>query len=285
MKLPMITASTRKPTAFTRVQVMAPSGDAGAGGQSDDERQHDESEDVVDDCGADDSARLAGVHLVEVREHPSSDPHRGGGERGAHEDRHLDQGHAFRVRPQARVGQVPVARAEEERHGHSDQRDHPRRSTHVEHLPQVGLEPHLEQQDHHADLGQQMDGLRHRITGGGGDDSQHASAQDHPADQLAQHRRLPNPLGELARELPNHQDRHQDEHEASHLMAARWRTALLPGGFRMLLRRDGRHSRRPRPAGLIRRRPVTGQPHKEQAGHRPEQQASAAAGQRGRATS
>ncbi len=122
-----------------------------------------------------------------------------------------------------------------------------------------------------------MDDLGQRVAGGRGHDAEDAPPEDHTADQLAQHRRLTDPLGELAAHLPDHEDGQQDEQEARGRVGARAAVLFFAFGrvaFLLLClddRRLGRDRGRGRP-DLGRRRPVSGDGDEEEAGEGPEQQ-------------
>ena len=121
-----------------------------------------------------------------------------------------------------------------------------------------------------------MDGLGHRVAGGRGHNPQHASADDHTAQQLAQHRRLPDPLGQLATELPDQQNRDKDEEETGSRVAAGLLLRTLLSGLAALaalLHGRGKRRGRVRP-GCGGRRPVTAQPDQEEAGDDPEHDAA-----------
>ncbi len=121
-----------------------------------------------------------------------------------------------------------------------------------------------------------MDDLGQRVAGGRGHDAQYAPPQDHTAHQLAQHRRLTDPLGELSAHLPDHEDGQQDDEETGGGVGARAAVlafTLRGVSFPLLClydRRLGRDRRRGR-LDLGRGRPVSGDGDQEQAGKRPEQ--------------
>src|SRR5438132_376680 len=89
-------------------------------------------------------------------------------------------------------------------------RDRRRGGPHPHHSLEVGLEPDLEQQHHHPDLGEQ---LKHRCERVGGADRDHlekTGAERDARQELAHHGRLAQALERLAGEFPGEQ--HDREH-------------------------------------------------------------------------
>ena len=111
------------------------------------------------------------------------------------------------------MGQVsPIDKAEREGDRHADRRHRKRGSTDAEHLLEIGLEADLEQQEHHAELGEQVDDLGSCPCGW--NDTEHAATQNYSGHQLAQHSRLAEPLRQLAKELGGHQHSGQHQEQA-----------------------------------------------------------------------
>ena len=130
-----------------------------------------------------------------------------------------------------RPGPVGVAERERNRHPHDGHRE--RRSPGPEHLAEIGLEPDLEEQEQHAELGQHVHHLarqpldRH--------DTQRAGPKHHAGDELAEHGGLAHAFGQLAQQLGGDQDGGESQEEprdvhpaldgdGQHARTARWRT-------------------------------------------------------------
>src|SRR5690606_18703137 len=60
--------------------------ECGARGESADDREDDEPEDIVEDCCTDDDTGLGGVDLLQVGQHARRDPDRGRGQGSTDED-------------------------------------------------------------------------------------------------------------------------------------------------------------------------------------------------------
>ena len=174
-----------------------------------DDAQDDQSQDIVDDRRSNDDPGLLTGHPSEVGEHAGGDTHRGGGERRADEDGLIRDAGGGRLTGVGQIG--PVSVAEGKRHRDADQRHRQRRGSDPEHLPEVGLESDLEEEQDDAQLGEQMDDVG-RDTGGG-NDAEGARAQKHSRDELPEHGRLPDQLGQLAKELGAHEHRGEGEKE------------------------------------------------------------------------
>src|SRR5205809_638829 len=104
----------------------------------------------------------------------------------------------------------PVQKAQDERYRDTHHRDRRRGGPHPHHSLEVGLEPDLEQQHHHPDLGEQ---LKHRCERVGGADRDHlekTGAERDARQELAHHGRLAQALERLAGEFPGEQ--HDREH-------------------------------------------------------------------------
>ena len=134
-----------------------------------------------------------------------------------------------------RVGVVPVDEAEEKREEYSDQGDPRRSRSDPEHLLQVGLQTNLEQQQHHTDLGEDVNDLvqvsRRR------DYAEHACTENDARDQLSQNGWLPPALGQLAEHLRTDQNRDQNEEyvpDAGPVTLLAFRVCLV-AGLRMRL--------------------------------------------------
>ena len=83
-----------------------------------------------------------------------------------------------------------------EGHDHAHHRHRERRRAHLQHLLQVGLEPDLEEEDDHADLGERLDDRLVRV-----DQPEQRRAEQHAGEQFADHRRLAHALEEVAQQL------------------------------------------------------------------------------------
>ena len=127
-------------------------------------------------------------------------------------DRQVGGGHG-RVRQEG-----PVDVTERERQRDADGRDREGRGADPEHFLEVGLEPDLEQQEEHAELGEDVHQLGGRPLGR--DDAEHAPAQQHAGDELAQHRRLSDALRRSAQNLGGDQHRGEKEEEAGDIHPA-----------------------------------------------------------------
>ena len=117
---------------------------AAAGDDADDDREHDQAEDVVDDRGAEDDLRLGRLQPAEVLEDPRGDADAGGAQRGADEQR--DRGGS--PGSSSRDGAKP----KHERDHDADHGDRQRARTDGEHLLHRRLEPDHEQQQDDSEV-------------------------------------------------------------------------------------------------------------------------------------
>ena len=159
-------------------------------GDARDDREREQAEDVVHDRGAQHHAGGGVLEPAEVGEHARGDAHAGGRQGGADEDGH-------------ETGMTePAHEAEADREGHddADHRDEDRLGPGLQEPREIGFEPHLEQEDQHAELGERVDdlGLVH--------EPEHAGADHDAREQLAEDRGLADPLHPLGRELRGEPD-------------------------------------------------------------------------------
>ena len=109
--------------------------DRALGDDANDDGQDDQSHDVVGHRGTEDGPRLDGAERAQVAEHSGGDPDARRGERRPEEERGV-----------AVVGeQLGGAEPAHHRHDHADHCDRHRRASDSTQLPQVHLEPHLEE--------------------------------------------------------------------------------------------------------------------------------------------
>jgi hypothetical protein len=182
MRTPIQSAPTRKTIALSAIIAT----------------EDDEAEDIVEHRGAQDQARLARLVPAQVLEHARGDPDRGGAQGRSNEGLRVD----------GRVGN------QEHRHPHAEHggRDHaghghPQRGeAHPKHLGNRRLQSDLEEQEKHAETGEEsefrtprglIEGWKHRA-------SDHA--EDDPGDQFAQDRGLSEHLGEVTEDLGGNED-------------------------------------------------------------------------------
>ena len=124
--------------------------------------------------------------------------------------------------------------AEHHRRDHTEHRDQQRRGADLRHLAEIGCEADFEQQEQHADLG---DDVERRVGDHGADRAEPDQAQiaEHDAHhQLAQHRRQTHALEQRATELGADQDHDEGEQQRQDVHAV-----LSLGGAS-----DRRHDRR-----------------------------------------
>ena len=157
-----------------------------------DDRQHDETHDVVRDGGPDDGTRLARRQRPKVAEDSCSDPDAGRRDRSADEDGCLRGG------ADGEHGAEPGNK----RGGHPDRRHRHRRPTHRTQLGEVHLHPDLEKKQDHPDLAERSQGLV-----GGTDETEHRRTDDDAREDLANHRRHGEALRDFCGEL------RRDEHD------------------------------------------------------------------------
>jgi hypothetical protein len=160
-----------------------------------DDREDDETQDVVDHRGPQDRLALAALDRSEVAQHSGGDADARGRERGA--DEQVDEQGALR--------QQPCRDAPPERHrGHdAEHGDQERGRAHPDESPQVGLQPDLEEQQQHADLGQEVQRGNgpEEVGAVTADDQRHEVAETHAHQQLAEHRWLPPALDDETADL------------------------------------------------------------------------------------
>ena len=218
-------APTRNSAALATIQKMLPRIERGPGvgggdGAGDDGEDH-QAEHVVDDRGAEDDARFPGLQPVEVGEHAGGDADAGGAQRGADED--VGEPRLAGAAP----GPRPTSRGRTARRRRRRRRrrlDRPTDSMSRD----VRLEPDLEQQQDDADLRQDADPdvgaeeLEPRVA------EQRQVAEDDADDQLAEHRRLMDALGDRAADLGADQDDHQADEHRCHRIAVIGRGRPLP---------------------------------------------------------
>ena len=171
----------------------------GGRGEAGDEGQHDQAEHVVEDGCAEDDPALRALGLAEILEHAGGDADAGGGQRGADED----------MRRLRAAGQEPGrdSPAERQGRGDTDERHEQGRGADPDEQADVGLEPHVEQQDEDSDLGQDLKGrlglhVRDRFGAAEQDDQAGEGDADH---ELAEHRWLAEPLGREPAEVGSEQ--------------------------------------------------------------------------------
>jgi hypothetical protein len=200
-------------------------------GRRDDARNHGQdhqSEDVVDDGRSQDDLGFSRLSLAEVGKHSCRDTHTGGTE--GRTDEEMDE--------EILGGQHPTRDppADEERRDDTCDGYQQARLSDREHLVHVGFEADFEEQQHHADLRQDRDGLvlgeelQTRIA-----EHQSQVADQDTRDQFAQHRRLGDALGNLATDLGRGQYDHQAQQDGCYraLMSAtsmRLAPAMVLGG-------------------------------------------------------
>ena len=165
------------------------------------------------------------MHLIQIGKNPGRDADGRSSQRGADENGCCNKvGGAFTGRVR-NVGPVEKTQQERQRHTHRGHRE--RRRPNPEHLTQIGFQPDLEQQEHHTELGENMN----HLAGGslGRDDAEHAASQQHPGDQLAEYRRLADSFGQLAQQLGrNEYDCEGDEQPGDRELGHRLQSLLGP---------------------------------------------------------
>jgi hypothetical protein len=109
-------------------------------------------------------------------------------------------------------GEAPEEVAEGERQYDSDDRDGERRGPDPKHLAQVGLQPDLEEQQEHTELGEHVNQLG--LDASGRHDAEHTATQQDTGEQLAQDGGLAHALGGFAEQLGGREDRRQHQEEA-----------------------------------------------------------------------
>ena len=158
--------------------------------------------------------RLAGVHDPEVLEHAGGDADAGRREGRPQEQVHVPRGAVGHEDGGDRIAEGDGRDDPQHRDGDGGRADR-------QQLVEIALQPDLEQQQDHPDLGrdgQEGRGLQRveELDAGQAD-----VAEDDAEEQLAQHRGLVQPLHQLAPELRGHQDGGDGQQEGRHLAAAR----------------------------------------------------------------
>ena len=159
--------------------------DGALGDDAHDDGEDHQPEHVVGHRGAEHSARLDRRERAEVAEDPRGDPDARRRERGAEEQRRV------------RVVRERDADPEADRHrqGDADHGDAHRRPPDRGEVADVHLHPDLQQEEDHAELGEHLEDLR------GADQPEDRRPDDDARDDLADHRRHPDALRDLRREL------------------------------------------------------------------------------------
>ena len=164
--------------------------DGPRGGDPHDDRQQHQAHHVVGHRGAENRAPLDAGQRPQVAEHPGGDAHARGGKRGAEE-----QGHVARL-----AEHEPGEDAEDNRDDDADRRDQQRGLPDRPQLRETELEPDLEEQQDHAELGE--DG-EHLV---GLEQAEDRRPHDDAGDDLADHRGHADALGDLRRDLRRQED-------------------------------------------------------------------------------
>jgi hypothetical protein len=189
--------------------------DGPVGHEPHDDGEDDEPHHVVGHRRAEHGAGLDAGQGAEVPEHPGGDPHGRGGEGGAHEDgraRRLASG--GRHRPPGDEGQ-----------GDAEHRHLERCPAHGPELPEVHLEPDLEEEQDDAELAEGVEDLArlHQAEG--------RRPECEPGEDLPHDGRQAHPLGALGRHLGGHEDEEDVEEDAVH--AGGRVTSARPGRARI----------------------------------------------------
>ena len=238
LREPAARAPARRPgsrTALPRMSAMRPSDSAPpcVGGLDDagHHRQDHEAQHVVDHRGAQDDAGLAGLRL---RSRSSSTravmPDAGGGQRRAQEGVHVARSASGRSQRADRP-------AQREGRDHAEHRHQERRQPDREHLRDGGLEPDLEQQEQHADLGEHVDGrvVADRLEPGKPSSARLPSRM--PTSSSPSTAGWPEARGQVAAQLgADEDDREKEDHRCD-------RIGVLGRGLRVLQQKHGQWSR------------------------------------------
>ena len=156
-----------------------------AGGRAGHESDRDQGEDVVDHRGAEDDARERLVEHAQLAEDPARDPDARGAQGEADERGRLDLG----------PDRQPEPDPGRDRQDHRDDRGQHGRPTHRQQVVEAHLQPDREQQDDHAELGEDRGGLA-------GDDEPEGIGSDGEAtEQLADDGGLTQAARDLLAEL------------------------------------------------------------------------------------
>jgi hypothetical protein len=142
-----------------------------------------------------DDLSFPALERTDLRQNTRGDADRGRRQGRADEDR----------RQRARAERASQGIAAQSRKQHSRHRDQDRGAPDLHELAEIGLQADFEEEEDHADLGENEDLVRQR----------HEPDQRRPEDdarqQLAEDRRLSDPLGQLAEELGADQRRREGE--------------------------------------------------------------------------
>jgi hypothetical protein len=158
-------------------------------------RQHHQPKDVIQDRRTEDNLPLSTLHHAKIPQDSHGDRNAGGRKGGPYED--MNEGRAVgkepcRGAPPQQDGDYdPDCGHEEGRQAHSGQR------------PQVGLQPYIEEEDQHPDLGQDQQ-RRIRADEGNALPSEkwwEEIAEHDPDQQFPEDRRLPPPFGQQTPDL------------------------------------------------------------------------------------
>ena len=185
IRRPTAVAITTNPIATSRDLGDADGRHAAFGDDARDDSEDDEADHVVGDRGAEHSARFDRCERTEVAEHPRSDADARGRQCRADEQRF------FAVEAEADAG----AEAGRHRHDDADDCDEEGRAPDGTQIPQVHLEADLEQQQDHAELGEDVQDLV------GLDNPEQRRPDEHAGDDLGDDRREADAIRDLGSDL------------------------------------------------------------------------------------
>ncbi len=199
----------------------------GGGDDARDDREHDQSQHVVDDRGAEDDLGFPGVESPQVLEYPGRDPDAGGAQHAPHEQVDVVEaeagGHARRDLGRHFADEHPADSVpQDERGDDPDDGDDQGGCPHLHHPLHARFQPDLEQEDDDAEARQPVDdhgpvdfqnlgAQRFEEAPRGVDEDQ--VAQDDAADEFPEHRRHMEPLEKLARPLGGREDEDQGQQQ------------------------------------------------------------------------
>src|SRR4051794_20820511 len=170
-----------------------------AGGSGADNGQQDESEDVVDDGGAEDDLRFIGFHVTEVGENARGDADRGCRQRRAEEDRH---GRWI-------AEEDADARTGDERQRYARDGYRHRGAADGQKTLEIRLQADQKEEQDHAELREKVQHGIVRI-----DEAESGDADDDATDHFAKDGGLPDALGKLTEKFGGGEDRQQREEQA-----------------------------------------------------------------------
>ena len=178
-----------------------PRGDDGAGDGGED----NQPKDVVHDGGPEDDPRLLALRFPDVLEDTRRDPDARGAQGGT------EEGVGLPGMPGNEPG--PDQPAEGEGRDDAQHRHEERGEPHAQDVPDRRFQPHLEQEHHHADPGEEVDAGIGRDPLEPVDARKVKVAEENPRQEFPEDRRLPEHDGQVSHEFRGHEDHDEVQEE------------------------------------------------------------------------